>query len=248
MDPVKKTIISTKVLSAFIAAVIYLFIAVNGHANLFITEIHQQILFGNIAEQWVELYNSSPNSVTLTDASISFNNGGGNITINTFDSISGTGYYVIAFGAPSSSDFADTTNIDAYFTPGVSLNTSGDIITFSMGGSVIDQVDYRGGEWDSLLASTKTQNASGETIALSMMLLDATTGDGSLNDFAQNWGLADPGDLMANSYSNTGRHFGSPGGEGTALSTPIPGSISFLLLGLGLFGIVKRKQKNDKNG
>ncbi len=188
--------------------------------SLYVTELHLAVVFGNTGEQWLELYNASNININVRDVNLALANGSGqsasfalgdtSCTVHsTFTIVSG-GYYVISFGAPNQSDFAQTADIDATCT--LPLANGGDTLTLTQetGGNVqqVDQVDFT--SWSCLTQNAVRQLPTGPLRGRSMMLRDPTNSNSAVNDDVSRWCLAGPTDT----YSSTGAHLGSPRGPG----------------------------------
>ena len=224
--------------AVLLTQLLFLFFSTKSVASVYITEIHLISLNGSSGQQWIELYNSSTESVSLSDASISFGGSSANINFLTNDTISAQDYYVINFGNVFESDFANPTAIDGSILSGF-VNQGGDVISLAIGGAVIDQVDFSDqNTWGSLINMTSATSGLGQNLSLSMMLLIPETSNAIANDDSSSWGVADPGKPI-NQYSNTGRHFGSPGSAGIPQVVPLPATLPLFLsalIGLGVIG------------
>ena len=198
--------------------------------GVYVTEIHLPSLFGNGAEQWIELYNASATPIDLSLLNLTLTNALGAVAsfdgpsqgcfVQNVPSIEPGAFYIIAFGNPSQGDFVDTQLINAT-CPGFSLDDQGDRLELDTIAGPLDVVDFTGPEF-TCLRSNARRVVGGETKGRSMVLANNVAGTINLNaqanDVAANWCLAGPNLNIPtdaqnpnNHYSNTDAHYGSPG-------------------------------------
>ncbi|TNF37790.1 MAG: DUF11 domain-containing protein [Deltaproteobacteria bacterium] len=199
----------------------------------YVTEIHLPSLFGNGAEQWIELYNGSGTPLDLTLLNLTLSNASGAVAafdgpnpgcfIQNIPTIEPGAFYIIAFGNPAQGDFVDTQLINAT-CPGFVLDDFGDRLELSTVAGSLDVIDFTGAEFGCLIDNTR-RVVGGETKGRSMVLANNVAGTINLNaqanDVAANWCLAGPNLNQVtdaqhpnNHYSNTDAHYGSPGSAG----------------------------------
>jgi|GEM_PF-1325696 len=198
--------------------------------GVYVTEIHLPSLFGNGAEQWIELYNGSDTPLDPTLLNLTLSNAGGGVAafdgpnpgcfVQNIPTIEPGEFYIIAFGAPSQGDFVDTQRINAT-CPGFVLDDTGDRLELSTLAGSLDVIDFSGPEFACLINNAR-RVVGGETKGRSMVLANNVAGttnlNGEANDVVDNWCLAgpnlnEPTDAQHpnNHYSNTDAHYGSPG-------------------------------------
>jgi len=211
--------------------------------GLYITEIHLPILFGNPAEQWIEIYNATnttydlaslgfelvvgpcdfdPASHLPTDLEscrrLKFTGDDAVCTYQTTATIGPNEYYVVNFGPIASSGFANPSiDIDASCVAPVSLSQIGDTISFLLdsggGPEIADQVAFVNPPPPDPQPWSCALTNFRTSNGRSFMLADPPNHNQGSNDTAANWCLAGPS--LDNRYANTDRHFGSPGAPGS---------------------------------
>ena len=210
--------------------------------GLYITEIHLPILFGNPAEQWIEIYNATNTTYDLNNLGfelvigacafdpdthiptnlsacrrLKFTGPDAVCTYQTTTAVGPQQYFVVNLGPPASAGFANpSVDIDASCVAPVSLAQIGDTVSFILdsgdGPQIADQVAFLNPASGQQPWGCALQNFR-TTNGRSFMLADPTNHNQVSNDVASNWCLAGPS--VDNRYANTDRHFGSPGTPGT---------------------------------